>query len=73
MTVHDLGDPQFVTVLADMDQHCRWVARVRTHDTGEKEFDLLIVLDPDGNVSVATRPWTNPECSWTPPIIANRR
>ncbi len=73
MTVDNLSEPQFVTVLADMDKHCRWVAHVRTHDTGEKEFDLLIVLDAEGNITVATRPWAHPECSWTPPIIANRR
>lgn len=73
MRVDQFDEPKFVTVLADIDNFCRWVAHVRTHDTGEKQFDLLIVLDSDGNIDVATRPSLHPECSWSPPIIANRR
>lgn len=68
----DSLNPQFVTVLADNDRHARWVARICNHDTGYKDVELLIVLDPEGDVVVASRPWPS-TCTWSPPIDGARR
>lgn len=73
MTMSDALEPRFATVLADHDGHCRWVVRVRNYDTGDKAVDLLIVLNPDGTVTVATRPPNGHGCTWSPPIDATRR
>jgi len=66
-------DPVFCTVLADVDGFTRWVVRINNHDTKQHAVDLLIVLQPDGNVHVATRPPHASGVSWSPPIDAQRR
>lgn len=65
--------PTFCTVLADVDGFTRWVVRINNHDTKQHTVDLLIVLQPDGNVHVATRPPFTSGVSWSPPIDAQRR
>lgn len=68
----DSLDPNFVTVLADMDGFARWVVRFSNFDTGNRPIELLIVLHPDGDVNIATRPpWDS--VSWSPPYDAQRR
>ena len=73
MSTLDATDPQFVTVLADFDRHCRWTVTIENYDTGDRRIDLLIVLDPDGDVIVATRPPVSEGVSWSPPFNATRR
>lgn len=72
MSLDDPLEPKFATVLADMDGHCRWVASICNYDTGDKRFDVLIVLNPDGTIVLATRP-PHSGCTWSPPIDATRR
>lgn len=73
MSTHDVTDPQFVTVLADFDRHSRWTVTIQNYDTGDRSIDLLIVLDPDGDIIVATRPPASTGVSWSPPFNATRQ
>lgn len=69
--------PHTVTVLADYDGHSRWV----THLTGYDIMDagrnggiyLLITLDPEGAITVATKPGNAWEATWSPPVEVERR
>jgi len=73
MTMNDVSEPNFTTVLADQDRFCRWVATVNHSDVGGANVDVLVTLEPDGSVSVATRPTSCPQFSWSPPFRAERR
>ena len=70
---HDATDPRFITILGDYDSHARWVARIQNTDTKHVAVDVLIVLAADGTVTVATRPANQSDCTWAPPIDAERR
>lgn len=70
-TQDDLLDPKFITIMADYDGFARWVVKVRNADTHDIALQVLIVLDEDGNIALATRPTS--ECTWSPPLIAERR
>lgn len=70
MTI-DAQDPIFLTVLADYDGFARWTTVLRNHDTGDKPIQVLIVLDRDGGITLATRPHS--DCTWSPPIETLRR
>lgn len=65
-------NPQFATVLADYDGHARWQTTLQNYDTGGKPIDVLVTLFSDGTVHLATRPTSQPDCSWSPPAIAER-
>ncbi len=65
-------DPQFATVLADIDGHARWTATICNYDTNNHPVDVLVTLFNDGTLHLATRPARDPSCSWSPPAEALR-
>jgi hypothetical protein len=71
MELFDL-EPKFITVLADDDGYCRWKVTLRNFDTADKPIDLLIMMDADGGIALASRPPHNPACTWSPPVFPAR-
>jgi len=72
VSIHqDTLEPRFITIMADYDGFARWVAEVRNADTGNVALEVLIVLEEDGSIALATRP--SSDCTWSPPIMAIRR
>ena len=65
-------DPKFMTILADDDGYSRWKVTLRNFDTGEKPIDLLVVMDIDGEMAIATRPSHDSSCSWSAPVYPAR-
>ena len=70
-TVSQVGEPQFLTLLADRDGWCRWIGCADGYDLGGKTVHVLITIDPEGSIKMATRP--DETCSWSPPIYLERR
>jgi hypothetical protein len=65
-------DPKFITILADDDGYSRWKVTLRNFDSGDKPIDLLIMMDADGDMALATRPPHDPSCSWSAPLFPAR-
>lgn len=69
--------PTTVTVLADTDGHARWVAHLTGYDimeAGDKGgIYLLVTLDPEGMITIATKPGNKWEATWSPPADLHRR
>lgn len=69
--------PTTVTVLADTDGHARWVAHLTGYDILESAHNggvyLLVTLDPEGCIQVATKPGNAWDSTWSPPVEVQRR
>ena len=65
-------DPKFITILADDDGFSRWKVTLRNFDSGDKPIDLLIMMDSNGDMALATRPPHDPSCSWSAPLFPAR-
>ena len=69
--------PHTVTVLADSDGHSRWVAHLSGYDILDAAKSggifLLVTLDPEGLITVATKPGNAWEATWSPPTMVFRR
>lgn len=70
-------DPKFVTILADYDNHARWVAHIDTTDVMEAYrnggIHLLVTLNAEGEIVVAFKPGRHWDATWSPPITLDRR
>ena len=79
MTTNDTfpDAPYTVTVLADRDGEARWVGHIKNHDITSAAqaggIYLLIMLDQDGLMRIATKPGTVWDATWSPPIQLERR
>jgi len=71
MELFDL-EPKFITILADDDGYSRWKVTLRNFDTGDKPIDLLVMMDADGGMALATRPPHDTSCTWSPPVFPAR-
>jgi hypothetical protein len=71
-----IGDPKFVTVLADYDGFARWLCHMDGTDImaayRQGGVHLLVTLSPDGEITLATKPGREWSCSWAPPTTAER-
>ena len=69
--------PYTVTVLADRDGEARWVAKIENYDITAAAIaggiHLLVMLDQDGLIRVATKPGNAWDATWSPPIQLERR
>jgi len=69
--------PYTITVLANRDQSANWVAHVANHDVMDAHntngIYLLVSLDEDGTITVATKPGSAWDSRWSPPIKVERR
>jgi hypothetical protein len=69
--------PTTVTVLADPDGHSRWVTHLSGYDIMDanttKGIYLLVTLDEEGNLQVATKPGNAWDSTWSPPVQVQRR
>ncbi len=69
--------PTTVTVLADYDGHARWVAHLSGYDIMDaattKGIYLLVTLDPEGSIQIATKPGNAWDSTWSPPAEMNRK
>lgn len=69
--------PTTVTVLADTDGHARWVAHLTGYDilqaAQNEGIYLLVTLDPDGLIQIATKPGNAWDATWSPPAEMKRR
>lgn len=77
-TEHSFPDaPYTVTVLADSDGYARWVGKIENYDINAAALaggiHLLIMLDQDGLIEVATKPGSAWDATWSPPIQVERR
>ena len=72
-----LADPKFVTVLADNDNHARWIASIDATDVMQAYrtggIHLLVTLNQEGEITVAFKPGRHWEATWSPPITLERR
>jgi len=77
MSVDDIPDTPFTTVLADFDGECRWVGQFNNFDLNQSSdkngIYLLVMLDPDGTMTVATKPGNGWEATWSAPFRMERR
>jgi hypothetical protein len=69
--------PYTVTVLADRDGEARWVGKIQNYDITAAGIaggiHLLVMLDSDGLIRVATKPGSAWDSTWSPPILMERR
>jgi hypothetical protein len=72
-----IHDPQFLTMLADSDGHARFVAQVDATDVMYAHRNggvfVLVQIAPDGSASLAFKPGCDYGCSWSPPVMTERR
>ena len=69
--------PITCTVLADYDGHSRWVAHLSGYDIMDaattKGIYLLVTLDPEGMITVATKPGNAWDSTWSAQAEMNRK
>lgn len=69
--------PTTVTILADSDGHARWLSHLSGYDIMEAAQNggiyLLVTLDPEGSIQIATKPGNKWEATWSPPAQLQRR
>ena len=69
--------PNTVTVLANNSGEACWVGHIKNHDiTAAAQAGgiyLLIMLDQEGLMRIATKPGTAWDATWSPPIQVERR
>jgi hypothetical protein len=78
MTIDSVPDaPTTTTILADPDGHSRWLAHLSGYDileAGDKGgIYLLVTMDNEGNLQVATKPGNAWDCTWSPPVPLERK
>ena len=69
--------PHTISVLTHRDQSANWVAHIANHDIiNAKDTNglyLLVSLDEDGVVTIATKPGSAWDARWSAPIKLERR
>ncbi len=65
-------EPHFITILADDDGYSRWKVTLRNFDTKDLPIDLIIIMNADGELMIATRPPHDVHCSWSSPVFPAR-
>jgi hypothetical protein len=69
--------PHTISVLTHRDQSANWVAHIANHDIIEAKSTnglyLLVSLDEDGVVTIATKPGSAWDARWSAPIKLERR
>ncbi len=69
--------PHTISVLTHRDQSANWVAHIANHDIIEAKSTnglyLLVSLDEDGTVTIATKPGSAWDSRWSSPIRLERR
>jgi hypothetical protein len=69
--------PTTVTVLADYDGHARWVTHLSGYDIMDaattKGIYLLVTLDPEGSIQIATKPGNAWDSTWSPSVEVQRK
>jgi len=69
--------PTTTTILADTDGHSRWLTHLSGYDIMDaattKGIYLLVTLDPEGNLQVATKPGNAWDSTWSPPVEVQRK
>jgi hypothetical protein len=69
--------PHTITVLTHRDQSANWVTHLANHDTIQAHqtngLYLLVTLDEDGTLHIATKPGSAWDARWSSPIKVERR
>jgi hypothetical protein len=69
--------PYTISVLTNRDQSANWVGHIKTHDITSAAIAggiyLLVSLDEDGTLRIATKPGSAWDSTWSPPIQLERR
>lgn len=69
--------PTTVTVLANTSGNALWVGKIENHDITSAAIAggiyLLVCLDQEGMLSIATKPGSAWDATWSPPIELERR
>lgn len=72
-----IADPKFVTVLADHDNHARWITHTDCTDIlnayRQGGVHILVTLNAEGELTIAFKPGRHWEATWSPPITLERR
>ncbi len=69
--------PHTISVLTHQDQSANWVAHIANHDIMTAKdtngLYLLVSLDEDGTITIATKPGSAWDARWSSPIKLERR
>lgn len=69
--------PYTISVLTNRDQSANWVGHIKTHDITSAAIAggiyLLVSLDEDGTLRIATKPGSAWDSTWSPPVQLDRR
>jgi hypothetical protein len=69
--------PTTTTILADRDGYSRWVTHLTGYDileAGQKNgIYLLVTMDAEGNIEIATKPGNAWDATWSPPVTIERK
>ena len=69
--------PNVIGVLADADGHARYAIALDVHDIRQAHLTqgvyVLVVLQPDGTATIATKPGNSWSSTWSPPHELERR
>ena len=69
--------PYTISVLTNRDQSANWVGHIKTHDITSAAIAggiyLLVSLDEDGTLRIATKPGSAWDATWSPPVQLERR
>jgi len=69
--------PHTISVLTHRDQSANWVGHIKTHDITSAAIAggiyLLVSLDEDGTLRIATKPGSAWDSTWSPPVQLERR
>lgn len=76
-TEHFPDAPHTITILTHRDQSANWVTHLSNHDTIQAHTTnglyLLVTLDEDGTLHIATKPGSAWDARWSSPIKVERR
>ena len=69
--------PSTITILANRDLMANWVGHINSHDITSAALAggiyLLVSLEEDGTLRIATKPGSAWDATWSPPIKLERR
>ena len=69
--------PSTITILANRDMMANWVGHINSHDITTAALAggiyLLVSLEEDGTLRIATKPGSAWDSTWSPPIQLERR
>jgi hypothetical protein len=69
--------PSTITILANRDMMANWVGHIQSHDITSAALAggiyLLVSLEEDGTLRIATKPGSAWDSTWSPPIQLERR